>query len=254
MQNIIPACVAAVFGSIFGSFTTMLIWRLHYDEPGICCGRSKCTKCGKVLKIRHLIPIFSWLIQQGKCGFCGAKISPFYPLTEFSFALTFFIFTLKFYGTWFLIPVLIAVLFVLVLFWYDAVFMEVDRRISFVAIAFAFGLAFSREFPLSAFLIGGAVGYAFYAIQYYISKGKWVGAGDAELGLFMGLLLGWKFLILGLFFSYLLALVYALPFLITKKMNRQTKIPMGAFLMPITLLFLYNGYVFWEWYLRVFGW
>jgi prepilin signal peptidase PulO-like enzyme (type II secretory pathway) len=86
--------------------------------------------------------------------------------------------------------------------------------------------------------------------EYKISL---IGEGDMELGLFMGLLLGWKFLILALFLSYFFGLLIATPLLVMHKANRRTKLPMGAFLMPATILFLYNGEALWEWYMSFLG-
>lgn len=79
-----------VFALILGSFATLISHRLATKEP-IAVARSKCLKCGVVLKIKNLIPLFSWLIQQGKCTNCGSKISMRYPLIESCFVITFLI-------------------------------------------------------------------------------------------------------------------------------------------------------------------
>jgi len=240
MQNLFPASLAALFGLALGSFATLLIWRFHYDEKGIVTGRSRCTKCGKTLGFWNLIPLFSWIFQRGRCAFCRAKISVYYPLTELLFSITFFIFVQKFYsnsGAWFLFA---SLFFILLLFVSDVRFLEVDKRISFPALLIAFAWAFFRDLPVAEFLLGGVIGFLFYALQYFISRKKWVGAGDMELGALMGLLLGWQMLLPALFAAYILGLLTCLPFLLFGKMNRKTKVPLGAFLLPITLLFLYT--------------
>ena len=76
------------FSLIFGSFTSLLSYRLAHKEPFVFT-RSKCTSCGVSLTPLNLIPIFSWLFQRGKCGKCHAKISARYPLIELSFLLSF---------------------------------------------------------------------------------------------------------------------------------------------------------------------
>lgn len=73
---------------IFGSFASLITHRLATKQP-IVFARSQCVKCGVALKIRNLIPIFSWLIQLGKCSNCHGKISVRYPLIEASFVLIF---------------------------------------------------------------------------------------------------------------------------------------------------------------------
>ncbi len=57
-------------------------------------GRSKCPKCLKQLKWYELIPLFSFIVQKGRCRNCGAKISFQYFFAEFIGGL---IFLLPFY-------------------------------------------------------------------------------------------------------------------------------------------------------------
>ena len=240
-------------GAMLGSFSSLLIWRLHHEEGGILWGRSRCPKCKNTLCAHNLVPIFSWIVQAGKCAKCKTDIPAFYPLIELFFAGTFFIFAQKFWGTTEFPWIMIFVFLINVLFFYDAQFYEVDRRISFPAIALALTFAYFRDADMTDFLIGGAVGYLFYAVQYYGSKGKWVGFGDLELGTLMGLLLGWKMLLLALFVAYIIGSMYVIPLLIMKKATGKTQLPMGAFLMPATLLALLEGEVILNWYLGVLG-
>jgi prepilin signal peptidase PulO-like enzyme (type II secretory pathway) len=131
--------------------------------------------------------------------------------------------------------------FALNLFFYDALYFLVDRRISFPAIGIALIWAVTQTDP-SAYLIGGFIGFGFYWIQWFISKGKWVGAGDQEIGLFMGLVLGWEFLLYGLFLAYIIGCLYALLLKIFgKKIGLGTALPMGAFLIPAMLIMMYDG-------------
>lgn len=81
-----------VFGLCFGSFITMASYRFGDKTLSIkqfLWQRSFCPKCHNQLKIRHLIPLFSWAFFKGSCGFCRQKISLRYPLIELITALTF---------------------------------------------------------------------------------------------------------------------------------------------------------------------
>lgn len=240
-----------LIGLFLGSFTTMLIHRLHFEEKGIIAGRSRCPKCNHTLGVQNLIPVFSWVFQKGQCAFCKEKISPFYPAVEATFGITFFVFAQKFYTEAWFIPIMIAVFFCLIFFFYDLRFFEVDQRLTIPVIAALFVWSFFREESWQFYLIGGGIGFFFYAIQYWISKGKWVGDGDQQLGLFMGILLGWKFVIGALFLAYIIGMISIIPLIITKKADGKTPLPMGAFLMPATLIFLYNGEALWGWYIHI---
>ena len=240
-------------GACLGSFASVLIWRLHHEEKGIFAGRSRCPKCKNTLQAQNLFPIFSWIFQKGQCHHCKTEIPIRYPLIEIVFSGTFVLFVNQFWGTEFLAPLLLIVFFCLVLFFYDLWLMEVDNRIAFPAILVAGVWAFFRELPIQDYLIGGSAGLLFYAGQYYFSKGKWVGFGDLWLGLLMGLLLGWKFLFLGLLIAYLSGTCIALYLIVFKNYTRKSAVPMGAFLLPATLLMLYNGAEIWEWYWWALG-
>ncbi len=78
--------VAACFGAIMGSFLNCAAFRSVRDESFLK-GRSRCPKCGHVLGPLELIPVFSWVIQRGRCKACHERISIRYPLTELGFGL-----------------------------------------------------------------------------------------------------------------------------------------------------------------------
>jgi prepilin signal peptidase PulO-like enzyme (type II secretory pathway) len=80
--------LVVIFSLIFGSFVTLLSYRLTSNQP-IVFTRSKCVRCNALLTPLNLIPIFSWLFQRGKCRKCLGKISARYPLIELSFLLSF---------------------------------------------------------------------------------------------------------------------------------------------------------------------
>ncbi len=95
MLLFIEIIIVGVTGLIFGSFATALSWRVPRGESWIghapdndaqknagFCARSACPHCGTVLRMRDLVPLFSWLMLRGRCRYCNAAISVRYPLTE----------------------------------------------------------------------------------------------------------------------------------------------------------------------------
>ena len=89
------AAVALIFGAVMGSFLNCAAWRIAHGESFLK-GRSRCPRCGHVLTPPELVPVFSWLLQGGRCRACGEKISVRYPLTELGFALTTLVCLLRF--------------------------------------------------------------------------------------------------------------------------------------------------------------
>lgn len=77
----------AALGLIFGSFITMLSYRMV--NGGGYGGHSKCIKCRHSLSTLDLIPLLSYVFLAGRCRYCKARISPRYPLTELLTACAF---------------------------------------------------------------------------------------------------------------------------------------------------------------------
>lgn len=142
-----------IFGILFGSFASVLIWRIKSGEGGIVTGRSHCPKCQHTLGALDLFPIFSYIFLRGKCRFCREKISPIYPLLELTTGLLFMISgyvlvdqTLLFSGSlpeimklgFFLIVAFVTIVFV----FYDILFMEIPDEVLISANIFLFALLF----------------------------------------------------------------------------------------------------------------
>ena len=69
--------IGLIMGSFFGVVGTRLSEGKSIIRPG-----SHCTYCNHELKWYELIPVFSYLIQGGKCRNCKKKLSVFYPIIE----------------------------------------------------------------------------------------------------------------------------------------------------------------------------
>lgn len=80
--NIFNIFLFSLFGACIGSFLTMLTYRLPRKED-LVFKKSYCPKCGKELGLKSLIPIFSFIMQKGRCSNCNEKISIRYFIIEF---------------------------------------------------------------------------------------------------------------------------------------------------------------------------
>lgn len=77
-----------ICGSIFGSFLNCMAMRIA-DHEDFVSSRSHCESCGHELGFPDLIPIVSYLCLKGRCRYCGAGLSPSYPLTEVFLGIVF---------------------------------------------------------------------------------------------------------------------------------------------------------------------
>jgi len=260
--TIFTVAMLFILGAAVGSFTSVVIYRLHTKESGILRGRSKCPHCQTKLKPLDLIPIASYLMLRGRCRKCSGEISYMYPLLEFVtgslFALMFFKFpfindALQFsmdnLGMYLLFAFYIFVL--VFTFFYDFHYMQVSDEILLPAILIALVATLAAPIApsLKEALFGAAMALVFFGFQILVSKGRWLGAGDLRIGAFMGIILGWKFFLVSLFISYLFGSVVAIAIGLKKKKFENVKIPFAPILVTGTFITIFFGDAILKWYL-----
>ena len=265
-----------IFGSIIGSFANVIVYRLHTKEKGIVAGRSKCRDCNHLLESLDLVPIFSYLFLQGKCRYCKSKVSKLYIFGEITMALLFafvgYLLPINIYGDIFsqilvLIPYLLVIFVLVIVTFYDFLYLEIPDIVMLPAIlggliasfidpfgllqagVLSFGISVSL--PLYAFY-GGLIIFLFFAIQILISQGRWMGGGDLRLGAFMGVILGIKLGLVALFLSYIIGSIVSIGLLCLHKKGLKSAIPFGPFLSAGMLIALFFGEAIVAWYMLVF--
>ena len=195
-----------IFGAIIGSFLNVVI--LRYNNGIFKKSRSECFSCSHPLSFLDLVPILSFFFLEGRCRYCKSAISVQYPLVEFLTALTFastylklgeINFELFFY---FIVWSLLIIIFI-----YDLRHKIIPNEIvytlitiSLLKVAYFFvinkiglGEIFSfDDFSLNhtILLLSGPITASPFAFLWLISRGKWMGFGDAKLALFLGWFFG----------------------------------------------------------------
>ena len=234
-----------ILGLLIGSFLNVCIYRIPLGQ-NIAISRSHCMKCGHVLKWYELIPLFSWLIQGGKCRACKEKISKQYPIVELSNALS-----------WMAILVVWGYRPVTILYCACAscmiVISVIDER--------------TKEINLGLNIFIGVLGLARVALDYrnwyyyligmlavsipfliivIISKERAMGLGDVYLMAAAGLLLGWKHVLLATVLGCALgSIIHIIRMKVSKKGN---ELAFGPYLcLGIYLTFLFGEPII-RWY------
>lgn len=73
----------AICGLLVGSFLNVAIHRLPLPDESVSKPRrSRCPSCKTTLTWRENVPLFSWVVQRGRCRTCGWRIPWRYPLVE----------------------------------------------------------------------------------------------------------------------------------------------------------------------------
>lgn len=79
--DIIMYFLIFMMGAFLGSFCSRAIYRMPLQKK-LIREKSFCPKCKHDLKIKELIPIFSYIFLRGKCKYCKQKINPRYIILE----------------------------------------------------------------------------------------------------------------------------------------------------------------------------
>ncbi len=213
-QPILIYCIflAVCIGAVMGSFLNCTAWRIVHGESFIH-GRSHCTTCGHVLGVTELIPIFSWLIQRGRCKNCGQKISARYPLTELACALMTVLCLLRFDLTVLCLRnyVFLCCLFLLTLTDLEDMIIPDGCLITAIAAWIAAQPFIFKGWPdvlfsvLSAVLYGGALLGISLVMDKILGRDS-LGGGDIKLFAVIGLYLG----LVGTLFTMVFACVIGL--------------------------------------------
>ena len=246
-----------IFGAIVGSFLNVV--SLRFNTGMTVGGRSKCMTCGDQLSWKELIPIVSFAVQKGACRNCKSKISWQYPLVEFCSGAVFVLIFIAYPPLTLVLALktiiyIIATCLLIVIAAYDIKhkiipdsFVYSFAILSLISIAVGgsagtTGIAAWLHAPtLGAFIAGPLLALPF-ALIWLVSKGTWMGLGDAKLVLGIGWLLGVSGGVNAVILAFWIAAVVSLIWIFAtyKRFKPKTEVPFGPYLiigMYMVLLF-----------------
>lgn len=209
----LPSFFIFILGTVVGSFLNVVVMR-HMQGEGYAKGRSHCMTCKKQLVWYELIPLFSYMLQLGKCRGCKTKLSLQYPLVELSTGILFvlvFAHLFSFPSSAsalaeaspypYAFPYLFSLLLHLVIWSLFVVITVYDYHTKLIPNEFSYtvaGLAFlsmfvqsgSSTMPSVWHILAGPLLFTPFYLLWKVSDGRWLGLGDGKLALGMGWFLG----------------------------------------------------------------
>lgn len=249
-MNTLSIVLSFVFGAVIGSFLNVVSLRFNTGK-GIG-GRSACMSCDNKLTWKELIPIFSFVVQKGECRKCKGRISWQYPLIEFSAGIIFVLILLVFPPISAVAAImtglyLLSACILLVIAAYDSKHKIIPDPLvySFAALGFISlfvgGTSWWHVPHLWDILAGPLIALPF-AFLWGISKGAWMGLGDAKLALGIGWFLGLGAGINAIVLAFWIAAFMSVTWLLLTRgsLKPRTEIPFGPYMilgMYIVLLF-----------------
>lgn len=251
--------VAILFllGLFAGSFFGVFIDR-YQSKESIITGRSRCDSCRHILYPSDLVPLFSYALLNGKCRYCRHSLSIFYPVVEFLTAA-------MFVGTYFFamqdflytkiwdIKLFVIVLYYLTIISILILIFFIDYRygiIPFKLVVFGLILTLVLHYVLPTFFalkfanyfFSAVISFLFFLFIFLVTKGKGIGFGDVVFVFFMGYLLGFPKIFIGMEFAFVSgAIISLIIFKLQNKKIRGGTVPFGPFLVTGTIISLFWG-------------
>jgi len=193
---------ALLAGLAIGSFLNVVIIRGAKGER--LGGRSRCESCLKTLSFRELIPLVSFFLQKGRCLNCRAPLSWQYPAVEagtaFLYGLSTWMFSRGFIGFLELIELIVGISAAIVIIVSDFRYQIIPSVPVIILSLLGLGIGFSRKTLLADFSFALGIA-AFFTLLWLISRGRWIGLGDAELAFAVSLIVGYPLSLVALLFG-----------------------------------------------------
>jgi leader peptidase (prepilin peptidase)/N-methyltransferase len=256
----IPVQVAlfALIGLLVGSFLNVAILRipkrLKWDwtdqcsewlkenpknnserPPSIVHCASHCPNCKTKIKPWHNIPIFGYLLLQGRCASCKKPISIRYALFEAITALCSGIVIWHF-------GITIEGIFAIILTWtlivqtgididHQLLLDEISLPVMWLGLILSLVPVFAN--PIDS-ILGAAIGYmslwSIYQLFKLLTGKEGMGYGDFKLLALLGAWFGWQYLPQIVLISTFLGSIIGISLIISKKLNKEKPIPFGPYL------------------------
>ncbi|MEK4046422.1 prepilin peptidase [Paenibacillus sp. FSL H8-0048] len=240
-MTIIVASYITLIGLILGSFYNVVALRIPAGES-LLRPPSHCPSCNTQLRSRDLIPVLSYVLNRGRCRYCGGRISPLYMLGEATTGLLFLWIYLQFGLTGKGIIGYLLVSLAVIVTVSDLKFMLIpDKVLLFFLPILATVVLLFPEGTLVSHLLGAAAGGGILLLLVLFGG---MGMGDAKLMALLGMVLGFPNTILAFLLACVLGTVVGGTLLFTGRIQRKQHIPFGPWLAAGALLaFTYGSHL-----------
>ena len=236
-----------IFGSLWGSFANVCIYRLP-ENKNVITGRSSCPNCKNKIPWYDNIPLLSFILLMGKCRLCKKPIDLQYFIVELISAIS-FVSIYYFFGlTLVALLLLILSIFFIIIFFIDLKHFIIPNELTFPLMIIGFIKSFDPNLNQTIFpnyinsLIGGLFGYSIIWLIIFIYKKirnkEGMGLGDAKLLAVVGFWFGWVSIPFVIFISSAVALILVIPSILNKSRKMSSEIPFGPYIIIGCILYV----------------
>lgn len=252
------ATLLFMLGAVLGSFLNVVSLNLDDRDGWMKRRHSECPHCHERLHWFELIPLISYLALLGRCRRCKKTIARSYFWIELLMGLAtagLYLAVYQTYQWWQLLWAIVVLSLWTVILLYDARTLQLSDRLlwSTLIIAFIGRLTFGGTAAVNSLLAAGVAVLVLLAIRLvgtYIAKQEAMGAYDALVGAVVGMVVGWPYVIVALFLSFVVGSLYGLANAWRRKVTiRRAEVPFAPALLVGGYLTLLFGATIYTWYM-----
>jgi leader peptidase (prepilin peptidase)/N-methyltransferase len=209
-----------ILGTIIGSFLNVVIYRLNTGRS--INGRSHCLSCGTILAWYELVPVVSYIAQKGRCRHCVARITPRYLAVELLTGALFLVIWQVFSSDIALVFLNLGIgaLLVIILVYDIRHTIIPDTLVMYLCIFALVYILHDTTLWTASTVLGGLIPAVFFGGLWLVSRGRWMGLGDAKLAVPLGLIVGLWGSISMLILAFWVGAVVSVLFLILQKVPK----------------------------------
>ena len=236
---------STLFGLVIGSFLNVCIYRIPRGESIIKPG-SHCPYCLKPIRSYDNIPVLSYILLGGRCRYCGARISPRYPLVEIASAVLALAVLYRFGpGLRFIVYYAFSCSLLVI------TFIDLDHQMipnSITLGGIIAGIVLNPVLPLSFkdSLLGLVLGSGTLLMVIYgyllITGRQGMGGGDVKLLGMIGIFTGWQGVVFTILISSLIGSITGITWIILTKKDMKAAMPFGPFLSLGAIIYIFWGH------------
>ncbi len=222
---------AALVGLVVGSYLNVVIHRLPRGLSTVR-PRSRCPGCGRPIRARDNLPVLSWLVLGGRCRDCGTAISWRYPAIETLTGVLFAGCFLRFGLTAEALGGAVLCALCVALAGIDAEHMILPDRLTLPGVAVGIAVqawAAAPDWPRGLLagawgaLLGGGLLLLVIGVYWLVRRAWGMGLGDVKMLAMVGAFLGWKGVLVTLFFASLSGAVVGLVMVALARRGRPAE-------------------------------
>jgi prepilin signal peptidase PulO-like enzyme (type II secretory pathway) len=245
LMGILPITILSFFfGTLWGSFFYTLA--LRYANGSMTqkpfkalFSRSHCPACNKEISPVMLLPVFGYIIQKGKCRYCGSSISTWYPAMEVLYGALSALFVCQLGPKVYTFNLYILASIALCIAIIDVRTLTIPDSLVVAFVLFSV-YPVLLNYNLKDNLLGMLALFAVFIVILLLFPGSF-GGGDVKLASAIGLLSGLEQSIVVLEVSLITGAVVGILYALKTKKGLRTKIPFAPFLAVGLIVSLLYG-------------